>query len=163
MLFSKLLLALCSTASALHARGIPHKRATSELGTFYAYGTNMSGVPIFYGDGLAYIGTGHPANITEATNVTCKYRYHQTQVKGSWLLLVIVISEICRAGRTSVYQAGHGNIIAAMERRWPPLPTKPGLDKLLYCLQHLQLVKLAAPPATTMPSNLACKLLDQVR
>ncbi|KAI5851627.1 hypothetical protein DFP73DRAFT_629058 [Morchella snyderi] len=48
------------------------KRQTTDT-TFglYAYNKNITGLPVFYGDGIAYIGNVLPANLTnESVNVT---------------------------------------------------------------------------------------------
>ena len=62
------------------------------VGSLYAYGANISGLPLFYGDGqylhqttttnpfpastdtipgMAYLGNGHPESISTAANLTC--------------------------------------------------------------------------------------------
>jgi len=62
--------------SMSNAASLPHKRST-ESGIFlYGYGSNAAGdgpngAPIFYADGLAYLGTtGSPSWTSVATNVT---------------------------------------------------------------------------------------------
>ncbi|KAI5794995.1 hypothetical protein EDC01DRAFT_787847 [Geopyxis carbonaria] len=48
-----------------------YRRATTDDSfQLYAYGTNISGLSIFYGDGLAYIGNMSPPTLDIATNVT---------------------------------------------------------------------------------------------
>ncbi|KAM0723396.1 hypothetical protein Q7P37_000382 [Cladosporium fusiforme] len=40
------------------------------VGTLYAYGQNVSGLPLFYADGIALLGYGHPKDVSAAVNVT---------------------------------------------------------------------------------------------
>lgn len=61
------IMAAGATAGVAHA-----ERADTALGTFYAYGLNTTiAPPLFYGDGLAYLGWTRPRNARVATNVTC--------------------------------------------------------------------------------------------
>ncbi|KAE9378162.1 hypothetical protein N431DRAFT_399624 [Stipitochalara longipes BDJ] len=67
------LLALCSLSSAA---SLPHKRSTESGVSLFVYGTDTggdgpNGGPIFYVDGLAYVGTTiAPSWATVATNIT---------------------------------------------------------------------------------------------
>jgi hypothetical protein len=58
---------LCGLSSA---RSLIKQRDTVDTALF-AYGTNVSGAPIIYGDGLAWLGFEVPDWLTVATNVTC--------------------------------------------------------------------------------------------
>jgi hypothetical protein len=52
-----------------------HKRATDgPIGKLYAYGTNISALPLFVADGTAYLGNVSLSTISGASNVTCKFR-----------------------------------------------------------------------------------------
>lgn len=51
----------------------PHRRAAVEVGQVYAYGANISGLPVFYADTKAYIGDVAPPNASVATNISCQY------------------------------------------------------------------------------------------
>ncbi|RMY82569.1 hypothetical protein D0862_11971 [Hortaea werneckii] len=46
--------------------------ATTPLGSLYAYGNDISGLPVISSDGVAVLGWGQPAVATIATNLTCK-------------------------------------------------------------------------------------------
>lgn len=87
MLVLAALLGLGATIAAAYPA--VEARATTSIGQLYAYGTNMSGLPVFYGDGrlfvlelgfiqliaragIAYIGNAIPSNVSVATNVTCE-------------------------------------------------------------------------------------------
>ena len=52
------------------------KRDVSPSATFqlYAYGDSFAGLPLFYADGLAYIGDPSLVDSSEAAVVICKYR-----------------------------------------------------------------------------------------
>lgn len=52
------------------------KRDVSASATFqlYAYGDGFGGLPLFYADGLAYIGDPSLANSSDAAVVICKFR-----------------------------------------------------------------------------------------
>ncbi|KAI9836050.1 MAG: hypothetical protein M1819_001661 [Sarea resinae] len=41
--------------------------------SLYAYGSDIEGLPIFYGDGVAYTGYATPPNVSQALNVTCQH------------------------------------------------------------------------------------------
>jgi len=71
-MFSRELLASLALSFGLtSARVANFTRATSSsLGQFYAYGTDIPGLPLFCGDGIAYIGTQSPPRVANATNVT---------------------------------------------------------------------------------------------
>ncbi|KAK4546389.1 hypothetical protein LTR36_002066 [Oleoguttula mirabilis] len=70
MFLNNLLAALSAVASIVHARAVVAERDTTSIGELYGYATNISGLPLFYGDGVAYIGNVRPQNISFATNVT---------------------------------------------------------------------------------------------
>lgn len=75
MLFNTLTLftSLLGLTSAVALRkGAINKRA-AETSALYAYGQNISGLEIFYGDGLAYIGYTRPTWLTSTSNITCMY------------------------------------------------------------------------------------------
>ncbi|KAK5113712.1 hypothetical protein LTR85_010729 [Meristemomyces frigidus] len=70
LFFSNLLVAVSATTSIVHARALVKERDTTSLGTFYAYASNISGLSLSYGDGIAYIGNVRPTDVSVATNVT---------------------------------------------------------------------------------------------
>lgn len=45
--------------------------ATTTIGSVYGYGTGINGFPLFYADGVAYLGHGRPEHASTSTNVTC--------------------------------------------------------------------------------------------
>lgn len=69
--FSTTLAALCAVQLA-SARVVLHSRATTSVGTLYGYGANLTGLPLFYGDGIAYLGNQPPADVVTVTNLTCE-------------------------------------------------------------------------------------------
>lgn len=77
MFFSSYLFAALSvTTSFVHARAVAEKRDTDtvvDIGTLYAYATNITGFRLFYGDDVAYIGIDgvRPQHASVVTNVTC--------------------------------------------------------------------------------------------
>jgi len=72
MLFTKLLAALSVTTCLVDARAVPTERTTTSVGSLYGYGTNITGLRLFYGDGIAFLGQSVPDGVSVATNVTCK-------------------------------------------------------------------------------------------
>ncbi|KAL9084161.1 MAG: hypothetical protein Q9165_008209 [Trypethelium subeluteriae] len=46
------------------------KRDALTIGRLYGYGTNISGLPLFYGDGVAYLGQNAPSSVSTAMNLT---------------------------------------------------------------------------------------------
>ncbi|KAA8899146.1 hypothetical protein FN846DRAFT_1023349 [Sphaerosporella brunnea] len=75
------LLALGAFASAAT---LEHKRDAATGTSLYAYGTNVSGINVFYGDGLAYTGTTIPDWINVASNVT--FNFDSTDTKVPWTI-----------------------------------------------------------------------------
>ncbi|KAF2231012.1 hypothetical protein EV356DRAFT_535836 [Viridothelium virens] len=56
-------------ALAVGASKIEQRDALT-IGRLYGYGTNIGGLPLFYGDGIAYLGKNAPSNVSLAMNVT---------------------------------------------------------------------------------------------
>lgn len=91
---TSLLVGLCEIVSAEAVGNFKRQTTDSSFG-LYAYGTNISGLPVFYGDGLcskiacytmgsmvltsclgvAYIGRNSPPGVAESVNITCKYHF----------------------------------------------------------------------------------------
>lgn len=83
-MFSMFLLAATTAAAVADAAAVP----TTPLGTLYAYGSGISGLPLIYSDGRwnaviwlslltrgpgsAILGWGVPTFATTATNLSCK-------------------------------------------------------------------------------------------
>ncbi|KAL3424484.1 hypothetical protein PVAG01_03765 [Phlyctema vagabunda] len=62
------LFSLASYMGVVLGSAVPlHRRETFTNITLYAYGTNISGLPILYGDGLAYIGAEESSNLSSLT------------------------------------------------------------------------------------------------
>jgi len=61
------LFAICSSSNAAT---LAQKRDTLANITIFAYGAATPGLPVFYADGLAYIGRTPPTFATMATNIT---------------------------------------------------------------------------------------------
>jgi hypothetical protein len=72
MTFCKLLVAVGIASATAAAHTIPQKRATIELGSLYAYGMNVSGLPLIDVDGVAMLGWTGSEKATFATNLTCE-------------------------------------------------------------------------------------------
>ena len=64
-----LVLPLLSALSG--ASFIKQRRAASSEFSLYAYGDGVDGLPVFYGDGIAYIGDAPPPSVSSSMNVTC--------------------------------------------------------------------------------------------
>ena len=64
-------LALGSVAALAQAQSSVTTGSTTSLGRIYAYGRNITALPVFYSDAVAYIGNVWPENATTTTNVTC--------------------------------------------------------------------------------------------
>ncbi|WPH03580.1 Hypothetical protein R9X50_00646200 [Acrodontium crateriforme] len=65
-------LSICALAFVASA-AIVRTRAdddTTELGSFYAYGQNLSGLPIFFNHAIAYIGYEASSNASTVANIT---------------------------------------------------------------------------------------------
>lgn len=75
MFLSSWLTALGAATSVVNARAVVARAedATGRI-AIYAYGVNVPALPLFYGDGLAYLGWRRPENATVAANVTCACR-----------------------------------------------------------------------------------------
>jgi hypothetical protein len=71
MLLSATLTAL-SAAYVATARTLPVKRSTTDLGELYAYGLNITGLPLIYGDGVAYVASQAPPDVQSITTMNCE-------------------------------------------------------------------------------------------
>lgn len=61
-------------AAHVNAAALSNRQTTeSTLGSFYAYGEGLDGLPVFWSDETAFIGLEPPQDSTVATNVTCKH------------------------------------------------------------------------------------------
>jgi len=68
MLFSKTATSWLALFGAANAAAISQKRATAvEL---YAYGTGISGLQVYFGDNLAYLGNPEPIKVPRISNLT---------------------------------------------------------------------------------------------
>lgn len=67
--------ALALFAGNANAAALSNRQATTEtvLGSFYAYGEGLDGLPVIWSDETAFIGLQPPQDSTTATNVTCQY------------------------------------------------------------------------------------------
>lgn len=73
MLFFTLTSAVALSSLLVSAIAAPQKRVTNKpLGQIYAYGTNITGFPVFVSDGIAYIGNVSLATAAGAANITCE-------------------------------------------------------------------------------------------
>lgn len=72
-LFGTLGLALLAVDA--HGANLATRQTNEEanLGSFYAYGESIDGLPIFWSDETAFIGLEPPPEAAVATNVTCEY------------------------------------------------------------------------------------------
>lgn len=71
--FSAYSLAL-SIDCLVQAEPVLQKRAdTQALGQIFAYGTNITGLPLFVADGTAYLGNVTLSPLSTASNVTCEF------------------------------------------------------------------------------------------
>ncbi|KAI7281257.1 hypothetical protein KC345_g4267 [Hortaea werneckii] len=61
---------LALALSLVKAESPTESTAMTPLGSLYAYGSGISGLPIIYSDGIAVLGWGQPAVATIATNLT---------------------------------------------------------------------------------------------
>ena len=74
MVSASILLTALSAVHLTTARAVLRERATTLVGTLYGYGANITGLPLFYGDGIAYLGDQPPVDIAAVSNMTCKRR-----------------------------------------------------------------------------------------
>lgn len=59
--------------SLVQAEPLIQRRAEAKpLGQIFAYGANITGLPLFVADGAAYLGNVTLSPILTASNVTCK-------------------------------------------------------------------------------------------
>ena len=73
MKFFSLTSAIALSSCLGSALAAPQKRATTTpLGQIFAYGTNITGFPVFVSEGIAYIGNVSLATAAGAANVTCE-------------------------------------------------------------------------------------------
>ncbi|KAF3761601.1 hypothetical protein M406DRAFT_74551 [Cryphonectria parasitica EP155] len=69
--FKYLTMLVLGAALTTASPAINTARASSDAAApYFAYGTGVNGLPLWYGDGVAYLGKFHPSNVTNSANVT---------------------------------------------------------------------------------------------
>ncbi|KAI9688105.1 MAG: hypothetical protein M1822_001611 [Bathelium mastoideum] len=69
-MFIPLVLFVGANAALANGAAVLRNRDTETVGQLFAYGADIEGLPVFYGDGVAYIGNSAPSGIDVARNVT---------------------------------------------------------------------------------------------
>ncbi|PSR74297.1 hypothetical protein BD289DRAFT_487440, partial [Coniella lustricola] len=68
--FAPLALSVSMATAGPTPNSVRAASASTTSGSVYAYGSGINGLPLWYGNGMAYLGPSQPANMTNAANIT---------------------------------------------------------------------------------------------